>query len=202
MKHLIAFLFITWFSIQTLFAYTEQNIESANFLAQNGIINDNSDNILAYWLDNNITRREMLKVMMKLSWKEVTESCQWDFSDLSGTDWWCKYAEAALREWFIAANDNFRPGDNVTQIEALKMIMQAKNTPRDTNTDDWRAGYVSKAQRENYIDEGYFNYDEFALRGFIFDSSARSYDEFLYTQSDWWTIAPEIEELLESIFDL
>lgn len=57
---------------------------------------------------------------------------------MPGSDWGCKYAEAALENGYIAANKTFRPNDNVTQIEALKMIMQAKGLEKDSNT-DWRA---------------------------------------------------------------
>ena len=53
------------------FAYTEHNIQSANFIAGKWIINDNSTNIAAYNLGDHITRREMLKVMMNLSGKTV-----------------------------------------------------------------------------------------------------------------------------------
>lgn len=80
------------------FAYTEHNIQSANYLATQGVIVDNSGNIKAYNLDSNITRREMLKVMMNLSGKTVTDTCNGDFSDLSSSDWGCKYAQAALDE--------------------------------------------------------------------------------------------------------
>lgn len=61
----------------TSFAYarTEHNVQSANFLATKAIINDNSKDILKYNLDYNITRREMLKVMMNLSGKSLSTSC-------------------------------------------------------------------------------------------------------------------------------
>ncbi len=66
----------------SVFAYTEHNIQSANFIAKKGIINNHSVNPLAYNLDNKITRREMLKVMMNLSGKSVIDSCERKFSDL------------------------------------------------------------------------------------------------------------------------
>lgn len=182
------------------FAYTEHNIQSANYLATQGVIVDNSGNIKAYNLDSNITRREMLKVMMNLSGKTVTDTCNGDFSDLSSSDWGCKYAQAALDEWYIAANATFRPDDNVTQIEALKMIMQALGIERDSN-DDWRAGYVSKAQSEGIITESYIDYNKNATRGWIFSAAARSDENFSYVESEL-EINPEVEELFQYILNL
>lgn len=191
----ISVLFSVW-----VFAYTQHNIESANFLAEKEIINDNSNNIADYNLWDHITRREMLKVMMNLSWKSVPDTCVWSFSDMSSSDWGCKYAESALREWYIAGNTSFRPNDNVTLIEALKMIMQAKNIPRDANA-DWRAWYVSKGQSQWLVDDGYFEYNANATRGWIFSTSARSYSDFDYVESEV-ELDPEVEELFESLLGL
>ena len=177
-------------------AYTEHNIQSANFLATQSVINDNSTDILDYNLDFNITRREMLKVMMNISGKNVTDTCSGNFSDVGSSDWGCKYAEAALREWYIAANNTFRPNDNVTQIEALKMIMQANSIPRDENN-DWRAGYVSRGNTEWILLEMFLDYDLAATRGWIFSTGARSYTEFDYVEPDY-----ELTDEEEEIFKL
>lgn len=192
---------ISWSSI---LAYTDHNIESANFLAENNIINDNSFNPAWYNLDDNITRREMLKILMNLSWKEVVDRCLWAFKDIARDDWGCKYAEAAVKEWFIAQNTNFRPNDFVTQIEALKMIMQWKNIIRD-DADDWRDWYKTKAQKLWIIDDIYLEYDKSAVRWWIFSNSARTYDNFTYTEiSHWlddfsWDLPVEIQELFDNL---
>ena len=136
-KILLALLFITVL-LPSAFAWTPHNLQSANFIASKQIINDNSLSPSSYNLDYKITRREMLKVMMNLSGDSVSESCSQSFSDLSSSDWGCKYADAALSQGYIAANELFRPDDQITQIESLKMIMQAIGMQRDSN-DDWRA---------------------------------------------------------------
>ncbi len=187
-------------SVTTTFARTEHNVQSANFLATKWIINDNSKDILKYNLDYNITRREMLKVMMNLSGKSIWNTCSGKFSDMPGSDWGCKYAEAALENGYIAANKTFRPNDNVTQIEALKMIMQAKGLEKDSNT-DWRAWYLSKAQKEDIVDAGYLDYNLSALRGWIFSTSARSYTDFDYIAPDV-ELTPEEEELFKFLLEL
>jgi len=200
MKNIFVWFLIACITFIWVNAYTQHNIESANFLAWKWVINNNLNNPVAYNLDFNITRREMLKVMMNISWKTVIDSCEGRFTDLSSSDWGCKYAEAALAAWFIAQNNSFRPNDNVTQIEALKMIMQAKWIERN-DASDWRAGYVSKAYSEWLLKESRITYDLFAVRWWIFSTGARSYSEFTY-ESPETNLTPEEEELFNSLLDL
>lgn len=183
-----------------VFWYNDHNLQSANFLWKKSIIVDNSGNVTKYNLDFSITRREMLKIMMNTSGRTVNDSCSGKFSDMWASDWGCKYAEAALKEWFISQNVSFRPNDNVTQIEALKMVMQAKWLKRDA-TDDWRAWYVSKAKKENLINGDYLEYNDNALRGWIFSVAANSYTDFSYTAPEY-ELDKEIEELFDSLLNL
>ena len=149
---------------------------AANFLANNGVIVDQSSNVEMYNHTSNITRREMVKVAMNISGKNVPDSCTGEFSDLHSDDWGCKYAEAALANGFVAANASFRPDDLITNSESLKMIMQAKGIARDENS-DWRAGYSSKAMSE-WIIMSEYDFNAQAKRGWIFDTAALSYSEF------------------------
>lgn len=181
-------------------AYTESDVDAANFIASKGIINDNANNVPAYMLGNHITRREMLKVMMNLSEKTFPESCTGKFQDMKSTDWGCKYAEAALANGYIAANQSFRPNDLVTQVEALKMIMQAKGISQE-KTSDWREGYVKTAQAQNIISESYLEYNLPALRSWIFTTSARTYSDFVYSEPEY-QLTPEEEELFRFLLDL
>lgn len=142
----------------------------------------------------------MLKVMMNLSDLPVPDTCTGRFQDMRSSDWWCKYAEAALREWYIAANANFRPNDLVTQIEALKMVMQAKNIEQYP-TEDWRLGYVRKAQEEQIISESYLDFNLPALRAWIFTTSARIFPDFEYSEPEY-QLTPEEEELFRFLLDL
>lgn len=115
-------------------------------------------------------------------------------------DWGCKYAEAALENGYIAANQNFRPNDLVTQVEALKMIMQAKGIMQAI-TSDWRVGYVETAQEQSIISESYLDFDIPALRSWIFTTSARTYPDFTYTEPEY-QLTPEEEELFRFLLDL
>lgn len=186
------------------FASMEDNYyTAANFIAQKWVIVEQSSNS-NYNVENTITRREMLKVMMNISGKTVSDTCTGKFSDMNSADWGCKYAEAALSEWYIAANATFRPSDSVTKIEALKMIMQAANIERDDN-DDWRIGYVSKAIGSNILDSSFSDYNTASLRGWIFLTGSKTYSdtpEFQITDDYYEGLTPEEEELLNDLLNI
>jgi hypothetical protein len=105
----------------------------------------------------------MLKVMMNLSDVEVENVCEGKFADLKASDWGCKYAETALKAGFIAANPKFRPDDNVSKVEALKMVFKARGLQRAQN-EDWRAGYVEAAVEKNLISKAFTDYNTSAKR--------------------------------------
>lgn len=158
-------------------AYSNSDIETANFLADKWVIVDNSSDAGSYRLDDTITRREMLKIMMKLSGQNVADVCNTSFSDLKTWDWGCKYAEAALVSKYIAANPTFRPADNISKIESLKMIMQANWIERFDN-DDWRAGYVEKAEEEELVSFAFTDYNTAATRAWIFSVAGETFSDF------------------------
>ncbi len=190
-------------SLTSTYASTEENYFSAsNFLAEKWVIKQQQNNS-EYNVYFSITRREMLKVMINISWKTVADSCEGRFSDLSADDWGCKYAEAALAQWYIAANSEFRPNDSVTQIEALKMIMQAKGVQKD-ESDDWRVGYVSKAVSEGILDTPFSDYNTSSRRGWIFVAGAKTYsDSPEFEVSDTGGgLSPEEEELLNHFLNI
>lgn len=172
-------------------AYTDSNLIAANYLAKNNIIKNWELKPEKYELDNNITRREMLKVMMNLSWLTVPDKCEWIFLDLNAFDWGCKYAEIALRGSFIASNEYFRPNDNITKIESLKLIMQAKYLAK-SDTSDWREWYVQWAIIAWILDEAFSDYNTLATRSWIFTIWASTYPDFV-------TEEEEILNLLEEI---
>lgn len=142
--------------------------------------------------------------MMNLSGEEISDTCAGKFLDLPSSDWGCKYAEAALAKWFIAANTYFRPNDSVTEVEALKMIMNAKNMyvyelSRSEWSGAWYEKYISDAKSHTLIRER----DEIYLtpihREKVFYIATRSFFdswvteqvihwEYLWSYYDWWDI--------------
>lgn len=142
--------------------------DAANKLSSLWIIVDQSSNTEAYNLDISITRREMLKVMINLSLIKVWDTCTGKFADLQESDWWCKYAETALARGFIAPNSLFRPNDNISKVEALKMILQARDISKNNSLEDWRAWYVDAALINGILSNSFTDYNTVWVRGWIF----------------------------------
>ena len=153
-------------------AYT--NLDAANKLANLGVVVDQSTNPSAYRLADTVQRQEALKIMMKLSGKEVSQgACTSPFADIADSDWACKYAVAALNNGFIAANPNFNPTDEVSKIEALKMVMKAKDIKKDMTVSDWKLGYVNAAV-EKQIATAFSDFDASSERGVMFTWAAEA----------------------------
>lgn len=160
-----------------------EGLEAANKLATLWVIVDQSANPADYRLGDTITRREMLKVMMKLSSTvTVVDNCEGKFADLPASDWGCKYAETALANNMIAANSNFRPDENVSKIEALKMIFKARGIEREEN-EDWKAGYVNTAVSK-WITSTFSDYDTAAERQWIFVAAVEAADMDTVVEDD------------------
>jgi hypothetical protein len=179
-KNFLFYFFISIFLIFLSFSpnlkadIANNSLENAQKLANHWIIQNNSNNKANYKLDSSITRREMLKVMLNIAWVNVWNSCTWKFADLKSSDWWCKYAETALKLWYISANKNFRPNDAVSKAESLKMLFKAKNI-EIKSTSDWREWYVKKSY-ELWFSENFFDYDTPAKRSFVFNVWANVID--------------------------
>jgi hypothetical protein len=172
-KFISIFILSTFLFSNTSFSYSKADLDSANYLWYKWFIVF-QDNELNYNLDKKISRREILKVMVMISWINVSDSCTWKFSDISKNDWACKYTEVALRENFIALNSKFNPDNNISKIEALKMIMQGiKIAKKDYS--DWRIWYVKSALEKSIIDEEFSDYDTQATRWWIFNIAKKAY---------------------------
>ncbi|MDC0506187.1 S-layer homology domain-containing protein [Candidatus Gracilibacteria bacterium] len=168
MKNILSTLILVTILGAMLPVHASDETDAAGFLAYQGIIAAR-DNSTEYRVGNTITRREMLKITMNIAGKNIPETCgtTHKFNDLDKNDWGCKYADAALKAGYIAKNANYRPDDNVSKVEALKLIMQAKGIEREQNS-DWKLGYVNTARNSGIIEEKFTNYDTAALRGWIF----------------------------------
>lgn len=149
-------------------AYTDAELEAANFLAEKWIIKDNSENPEDYNLDMEIRRWEMMKITINLTPLEVEDKCEWKFSDIAKDDWICKYAEKARGLWIVAPNKEFRPLDNLTKTEAVKMVFKWLWIEKTFDTGDWQKDYMETAFQKWYIEEKYTDYNANADRWFVF----------------------------------
>ncbi len=155
------------------FWYVSANyIEAANKLAQDWVIVDNSSNTANYRVDDQITRWEMAKITLNLSKKWVNDSCSWIYKDLKSTDWACKYAESWNKYGFFATNNYFRPSENISKAEALKMIMQARWISKWSSS-DWRLAYVEWALTNWILNYSFTDYDNPAIRWWIFEIATK-----------------------------
>ncbi len=188
MKKIISLLLLTLYISQVSASYEiKSQLESANYLAEKGIIVDQSANVSLYELDTNIQRQAVMKIVMKLSWRNVPELCRGEFSDVDTTTWPCKYIEAALDAEYIAANDTFRPFDNITMTEAMKLVLKAQWIEKTQVTSAWQEDYMMTAFEYGIIDEKYYNYNDNASRGWLFQiatSTIEKEEEIKIKQKD------------------
>lgn len=162
----LAILSVFMLSINSAWAYTQNEKLAADFLSYKDVIV--AQEVAAdYQLDKEITRREMSKVTLKLSGLNVVETCTGVFSDLNSSDWGCKYAELWAEKWFFATNSEFNAGNSISKIEALKMVMKGTSVEKD-ETDDWREGYVTAAVKFGLLENSFTDYDSLATRWWIF----------------------------------
>lgn len=143
-------------------------LEAANFLAEKEIIADKSQNPIDYRLEATITRQEVMKIIAKLSEETILENCNGTFSDVDANGWGCKYIEWALWKWYITQNASFRPNDNITKTEAMKLILKVQGIDKSQSTSNWQEDYMMTAYEYGIIDEKYFDYNADATRGWIF----------------------------------
>ncbi len=162
-----SFLLVLW-----VFAYDTIDLQSANYLAGKWYIVDNSSAPDSYRLWDSITRKEIMKVIAKIGWAVPVDNCSGKFSDV-GSDWGCKYIEWALGQGIIAANPTFRPDDNITKAEAIKMILKVKNIANTYNGGVWQENYMGTAY-DKCIVSSTKNYNQNAQRSFIFNAAYSS----------------------------
>ncbi len=164
------FSFVAIMSLAVTGVSAATDLESAQKLATSGIIKS-GNTATDFGLNNTITRKEMMKIVMNLSGKNVSDTCSGSFWDVNN-DWGCKYIESALSNWFIAANTNFRPNDSISRAESMKLILKAKWIEKAYNTNDWQADYMNTALDNGIISTAYSNHTSAALRGWIFSVAA------------------------------
>ncbi len=205
MKKILAIIALLSLSFSGVFAAIKTESEAAKSLAKEGIISDQWDEITAYRLGETITRKEVMKVVMKLSWLSVIDECRGVYSDVTA-DWGCKYIETAFDEWFVAANDTFRPDDNITKTEAMKLVLRSKWIQKIQDTSAWQEDYMLTAFEHGIIDEKYTDYNTQATRGWIFQIATATLDqeEEIIEKggivSDEWAI-PEGDDQLDDFFE-
>ncbi len=121
--------------------------ESIRFLAGRGVIDGYSDGSFRPW--EAINRAEMLKLLLGAKASSVgnTRNC---FSDVN-TEWFAPYVCFAEDQKIVGGypDGSFRPGDNVTMVEALKMALEAYNVSIPSTNGEWFESYIRFAHDNN-----------------------------------------------------
>lgn len=134
--------------------------EAVNYLAANDIVSGYEDG--TFKPDKTLNRAEMLKILVEgqitlgTTMKEDVElygetKC---FNDIKTGEWYTKYVCHAKAQGWVQGYDNgklFKPEQEVTFVEALKMTMKAFEVDYDESTDPWYKGAVTAAGDLNYI---------------------------------------------------
>lgn len=167
LQQIMTILLLVSFSFWTGFAFTQKEKDAAIYLADREIIKK-QNNISDYKLDLKISRMETMKIIAKLSGKNVEDKCDGIFPDVDKNGWGCKYIEFAYRENLIAKNKNFRPNDFITKTESMKLILKAKWIEKTRVTSNWQEDYMITAYEKWIIEEKYTDFNTNALRGWIF----------------------------------
>lgn len=175
MKKLSILMLLWFFFIGTSFANyaIDEQIEAANNLASQRIINDHSNNPTNYNLEAHVLRQEIAAVARWVALLPKKEKCENIFADLSANtpnSWACVNVEVLVDNNLISANTNFRPEDFITKAETLGMLIKAIGFDYSYNADSekwWQEQIVDFAV-EKWVVEKFSDYDTKATRGWVF----------------------------------
>ena len=130
---------IVLFSVFSVFAYDDTDINIANSLASEDIIVDQSQSPAQYNLDAKILRQEVIGIALKIKWTTLPGdyTCKGYYSDTKQNDWVCRAIELAADDWVITrGNKTANPGKYITRAEALAMLMNAAGVAWDLSPDE------------------------------------------------------------------
>lgn len=148
-------------------------LESANSLASQGIINDHKNDTKNYNLNDNVLRQEIAAVARWVAKLEKKGKCDNIFKDLSDTKpntWACRNVEVLVDNNLISKNENFRPEDKITKSETIAMLIKAigfdyKLDPNSSK--NWQQQVVEYAASK-WVIELFTDYNTDATRGWVF----------------------------------
>jgi hypothetical protein len=73
-----------------------------------------------------------------------------------------------LEEDIITTNSFYRPNDNITKTEAMKLVLRVKNIEKIQETDSWQEDYMETAYENGIIEKKYYDYNTDATRAWVF----------------------------------
>ena len=139
--------------------------------------------------DNNITRGEFAKIAVIVLGLEksadLLENVPSNFKDVKVGDWYNKYVNVAANQGILKGypDGTFKPNSNITQAEALTIVLRLLGYKEDHLPGNWPYNYVTQADRIGLLDAG-FDTGVAAIRGWVADLVSRALDTATVTWAD------------------
>lgn len=176
--YIFSVVFISSFSLVN--GYTTWQLNSANILAQDKIINYNVNNPAGYKLDQKVLRQEIAAVARWAGNIPKTTICMnsfWDVGNTHPNSWACYSIEALLENNVIASNSVFRPEAYITKAEWLGMLIKATcwdDYSYDSSMNStWQEQLIEYASDNDIVDK-FADYNTEATRGWVFEVWAQA----------------------------
>jgi hypothetical protein len=135
--------------------------------ALSGYVDQQGNNLDLYKPNQNLTRAELVKMLVQCGQIEVSTPSQKPFSDVPVNEWYSSVVTYAKNAgWVSGFSDNtFRPHNPVTREEAMKIMLLTKfqdnqivatgtNPFKDVSAGSWSERFILFAYGKGYI-EGY-----------------------------------------------
>lgn len=191
----IALLAVTWTMTFAMSLDTEE-IEAANNLAEQWIINNHKNNPENYNLTDSVLRQEIAAVARWVAKLDKKDECDNIFDDLSATNpntWACINVEVLVDNDLISKNTNFRPEDKITKSETLWMLIKAIWFDYEydtTNSKNWQEQIVDYAAEMDII-EAFTDYDTEATRWWVFKVADVTIKKDIEIKIEKWVYSDE-----------
>ncbi len=159
-------------------------------------------------LDDNITRAEFAAVVVRELGLKVAAGGSTSFTDVREGHWATGYINVAVGKGIVKGypDGTFKPEANVTNAEALTMLVRMLGYGPSVSEANWPASYLSKAATIGVTDGVSFVANVPATREQVFEMAANALDIDLMKQTQWGseTVYEETEgeTVLTEYFDI
>lgn len=182
MKKSLAVIFAvsTFLSSTTAFAsYTDvkgvgKYDEAIDFITQEKVVSGYDDG--TYKPEKFLNRAEFAKILTKAFTNGDDEiyaaNC---FKDVAGDAWYSKYVCFLKANQYVKGyeDNTFRPDQEITMPEALKIMLEIFKVDYDKNATPWYKDIVDVASKGNFIPLDFMSFDQHVTRGQMADMTTR-----------------------------
>ncbi len=172
----VSIIAITWavsFASYSAVVDNKTELDSANSLAEQKIINNHINDPINYNLQDNVLRQEIAAVARWVAKLPKKWKCDNEFKDLSDTNpntWACRNVEVLVDNDLISRNNNFRPEDKITKSETIAMLIKAiwfDYEYDNSSAKNWQEQIVEYAASK-WVIELFTDYNTDATRWWVF----------------------------------